>query len=160
RAVKVALVNPPWSFEGSIYFGCRAPHLPLEHGYAQALLARTGHEAQTFDAHARALSLDALRALVLAFSPDAIVATTAPRYLFWRCAPPELRIPQETLAALHGIGGLTVAVGPHASTTPRAAIRKLGVDAVVMGECEEALPALCEAPRSAWRDIDGIAYAD
>ena len=27
---RVALVNPPWSFEGSIYSGCREPHLPIE----------------------------------------------------------------------------------------------------------------------------------
>ena len=34
--VKVALVNPPWTFDGSIYFGCREPHLPLELGYCRA----------------------------------------------------------------------------------------------------------------------------
>ena len=33
--MKVALVNPPWSFENSIYFGCREPHLPLELGYCR-----------------------------------------------------------------------------------------------------------------------------
>jgi hypothetical protein len=27
------------------------------------------------------------------------VVTTAPSYLFWRCAPPELRVPQETFEA-------------------------------------------------------------
>ena len=54
-AVRVALVNPPWSFEGSIYFGCREPHLPLEYGYAQALLGAAGHEARIFDAHAEGL---------------------------------------------------------------------------------------------------------
>ena len=31
-----------WTFDGSIYFGCREPHLPLEYGYAQALLERAG----------------------------------------------------------------------------------------------------------------------
>ena len=40
RIMKFALVNPHWSFEGSIYFGCREPHLPLEYGYAKALLER------------------------------------------------------------------------------------------------------------------------
>ena len=34
------------------------------------------------------------------FAPDMAVVTTAPSYLFWRCAPPELRVPQQTLAAL------------------------------------------------------------
>ena len=38
--MKVALVNPNWTFDGSIYFGCREPHLPLEFGYARALLER------------------------------------------------------------------------------------------------------------------------
>ncbi len=32
--MRVALVNPPWRFDHSIYFGCRAPHLVLELGYA------------------------------------------------------------------------------------------------------------------------------
>src|SRR5262249_33655914 len=102
-AVKVALVNPPWSFHGSVYFGCHEPHLPLEYGYATACLGRRGHEARLFDAQARGLSLAALRAEVEAFAPDALVVTTAPSYLFWRCAPPELRVPQETLAALRGL---------------------------------------------------------
>ena len=53
--MKIALVNPPWSFEGSIYFGCREPHLPLEYGYARALLGEAGHEARIFDAHAEGL---------------------------------------------------------------------------------------------------------
>ena len=48
--MKIALVNPPWSFEGSIYFGCREPHLPLEFGYAKALLETHGHEVLLVDA--------------------------------------------------------------------------------------------------------------
>ena len=43
--MRVALVNPAWAFEGSIYFGCRAPHLPLELGYSAALLAREDQTA-------------------------------------------------------------------------------------------------------------------
>ena len=39
--MRVALINPNWDFAGSIYFGCREPHLPLEYGYARALLAPT-----------------------------------------------------------------------------------------------------------------------
>jgi hypothetical protein len=42
--MKYALINPHWTFEGSIYFGCREPHLPLEYGYARSLLERGGHE--------------------------------------------------------------------------------------------------------------------
>lgn len=155
--MRLALINPPWRFDGSIYFGCREPHLPLEYGYARALLEAAGHEAVIVDAQARALSLVALRDEVAALRPDALVVTTAPSYLFWRCAPPELRVPQEVLRALRDVPGLRIAVGPHASTTPAATLRKLGVDVVVMGECEEVLVELANLPRARWGELASIA---
>jgi B12-binding domain/radical SAM domain protein of rhizo-twelve system len=158
--VRVALVNPPWSFRGSIYFGCREPHLPLEYGYAAALLERAGHTATIVDAQARRLDPQGVREAVTAFRADAAVVTTAPSYLFWRCAPPELRVPQEVMAALRGAVGLTIAVGPHASTTPRAALRKLGADVAVLGECEEILPLVCDTPRARWGSIPSIAFRE
>src|SRR5438067_2491966 len=158
--MKIALVNPPWSFDGSIYFGCREPHLPLEYGYARALLTDAGHDAAIFDAQIDGIDTAALQSRVADFAPDMIVVTTAPSYLFWRCAPPELRIPQHTLAALDGLGALTVAVGPHASSTPRIAVKKLGVDAGVQGECEEVLAKLADTPREAWGTIAGLVRRD
>src|SRR3954462_11856733 len=98
RLVKFALVNPRWTFDGSIYFGCREPHLPLEYGYARALLERAGHDVLLVDAHLHDLPAQEIADRVAVFGPDRIVITTAPSYLFWRCAPPELRVPQETLA--------------------------------------------------------------
>lgn len=137
--MRVALVNPAWSFDGSIYFGCRHPHLPLEYGAAKVLLEEAGHAVDIVDGHLFGLTTQDIVAEVRGLRPDMTVVTTAPSYLFWRCAPPELRVPQELLQALDGIGGRKVAVGPHVSSTPRAAFRKLGVDLAVMGECEEAL---------------------
>ena len=49
--MRVALVNPRWTFEGSIYFGCREPHLPLELAYAKAQLERGGHDVLMLDGH-------------------------------------------------------------------------------------------------------------
>ena len=49
--MRFALINPSWSFEGSIYFGCREPHLPLELGYSKALLEESGHETLLIDGH-------------------------------------------------------------------------------------------------------------
>src|SRR5215208_1130010 len=49
--MKVALINPHWRYEGSIYFGCRAPHLPLELGIAQQKLREAGHATLLLDAH-------------------------------------------------------------------------------------------------------------
>ena len=145
--MKVALLNPPWTFDGSIYFGCREPHLPLELGYARALLERDGHEVLLLDGHLMGQSYAEMAGEVQAFGPAMTVVATAPSYLFWRCAPPELRVPREMLDALAGKAGLTVAVGPHGSATPGATLRKLGVDVVVMGECEEVLAAVAAGGR-------------
>src|SRR3954467_16309 len=122
RVMKFALVNPNWTFDGSIYFGCRHPHLPTELGCAAALLAEAGHEPLLIDAHLLDLSDEEVRARLAAFAPELTAVTTAPTYLFWRCPPPELRVPRRLLAALPGDGALRVAVGPHASTTPRATL--------------------------------------
>ncbi len=143
--MKVALVNPAWRFEGSIYFGCREAHLPLELGYSAALLAARGHEARMFDAALDGMDMTAQVAAVAAFAPDMTVVTTAPTYLFWRCAPPELTVPRDFFARLAGRGGRTVVVGPHGSTTPGPTLRKLGADIVVRGECEEVVAALADS---------------
>ncbi len=140
--MKVALLNPPWTFEGSIYFGCREPHLPLELGYARDALERRGHEVLLLDGHLMGQDDAELAEQVRAFAPVMTVVTTAPSYLFWRCAPPELRVPRATLDAIGAAAGLTVAVGPHGSATPAATLRKLGVDVVVMGECEDVVAGL------------------
>jgi len=156
--MKVALLNPPWRFDQSIYFGCREPHLPLELGYTRALLLAAGHDVLLLDGHLCGRDAASLADEVAAYAPDITVVTTAPSYLFWRCAPPELRVPREMFAALAGRGGMTVAVGPHGSSTPGAVLRKLGVDVVVRGECEEVLVALAAGTPPA--DIAGCAVLD
>jgi B12-binding domain/radical SAM domain protein of rhizo-twelve system len=155
--VRVALINPPWSFAGSIYFGCRDPHLPLELAYAERLLRDAGHQTRMFDCHLMAMSIEDLRTELSGFRPEMTVVSTAPTYLFWRCAPPELRLPRMVLHALRGEAGIKVAVGPHASTTPRAALRKLDADVVVIGECEETVARLAKGEG---RKLPGIAYQD
>ena len=143
--MRFALVNPRWTFDGSIYFGCREPHLPLEYGYAAALLAARGHEALLVDGQLDDLDAEEIVRRVTAYRPDVTVVTTAPSYLFWRCAPPELRVPWQIVRDLRvAEGGLLVAVGPHGSSTPATTLRKLGVDLVVIGECEEVLATLAD----------------
>lgn len=154
--MRVALINPPWSFDGSIYFGCREPHLPLELGYTKALLERAGHTAEIVDATLEDLDQQGVKVRVEAFGPDMTVLTTAPTYLFWRCTQPELRVPQETLRTLGASAGRTVAVGPHTSTTPRAALSKLGCDVGVMGECEEVVASLAEG--ADLRTLPGVVF--
>lgn len=153
--MRVALVNPAWRYEGSIYFGCREPHLPLELGYCAAQLRAAGHEVLMLDGQLQGLDNAALAGRVASFAPAMTVVTTAPTYLFWRCAPPELMVPADFLERLAGQGGRTVAVGPHGSATPGAALRKLGADLVVLGECEEVVADL--AGRTDWSAVPSTA---
>lgn len=154
--MRYALVNPHWNFEGSIYFGCREPHLPLEFGYSKTLLEQSGHETILIDGHLEALSDSEIVTRASRFAPDFTVIATAPTYLFWRCAPPEMRVPQILANALKPLGSKLVIVGPHGSTTPRAALNKTQADVAVLGECEEILPQLA----GDIAQIASVAYRD
>jgi len=155
--MRCALLNPNWTFSSSTYFGCREPHLPLELGYARAGLERAGHEVLLVDAHMGGLSPTDVRARLAAFAPEMTVITTAPTYLFWRCPQPELRVPAELARAVRRAAGTLVAAGPHGSAAPGAALRKLGAEAVVLGECEIVLVALAEAGVARWEEVPSLA---
>lgn len=156
--MKIALVNPSWSFDHSIYFGCREPHLPLELAYARDLLQRAGHEPVLLDGHLDRASNETLAEQVAELAPALTVVTTAPSYLFWRCAPPELRVPRDFLVRLGERGGITVAVGPHGSSTPGTTLRKLGVDVVIRGECEDTIARLADAESPA--EVPGTTFEE
>src|SRR3546814_17631111 len=76
--MRVALVNPHWSFEGSIYFGCREPHLPLELGCAAALLEAAGHESLLLDGALRRLDNQHHAARVAEYEHEVTGVPTAP----------------------------------------------------------------------------------
>lgn len=153
--MRFALINPDWTFQGSIYFGCQKPHLPLELGYARQLLASAGHEALLIDAHLGSIPPAQMARQVQDFAPDFIVVPTAPTYLFWRCPPPELRVVQQLLRSLSAAPGRRVLIGPHPSSTPGAALRKTGADIAVLGESEATLVQLGEQPLAA---LSSVAY--
>ena len=161
--MKYALAQPNWRFEGSTYFGCPETHLPLELLYARQVLEAAGHEAIVVDAQLENLEPGAAAERVRRFAPDFVVLTTAPTYLFWRCPQPELRLPAAWMAQLRRAAprAVTVAIGPHGSATPEAALRKLACDLVVRGEAEPALASLArrpwaESPGLTWRSPGGI----
>jgi anaerobic magnesium-protoporphyrin IX monomethyl ester cyclase len=154
--MKFALVNPNWDFAGSTYFGCRDPHVPLELMFAYDKVREAGHEPALFDAQTDAMSLQEVQEKVEEFAPDFLVIPSAPSYLFWRCPPPELRIPMEWFAAL-GDRATKVLIGPHGSATPGAAMRKTGADVVLKGEPDQAIADLASKP---WNEIDGCCWRD
>ena len=144
--MRFALVHPNWRFDGSVYFGCREPHLPLELAYAKACLEQKGHEAILVDGHMERLGPVETNDRIRDFKPDFTVLETAPTYLFWRCTQPELSIPLQLARVIRKYAGTLVIVGPHASATPAAAVHKLQADAALLGEFEDSLSLLCDRP--------------
>ena len=154
--MKFALVNPAWTYEGSTYFGCQDPHYPLELLFAFDQIKQAGHEPLLLDAHVEKMSTQEVKTRLEGFNPDFLVIPTAPSYLFWRCPPPELRVPQKWFAELGG-NAVKVAIGPHPSATPGATLRKLNCDVAMRGEPDQTLPLL--ASRS-WSEIEGCCWRD
>jgi B12-binding domain/radical SAM domain protein of rhizo-twelve system len=154
--MKFALVNPAWTFEGSTYFGCQEPHYPLEILFAADQIHSAGHQALLVDAQLEQLSTQQVKNTLDEFRPDFLVMPTAPSYLFWRCPPPELRVPQKWFAELES-PAVKVAIGPHPSATPAATLRKLNCDVAMRGEPDQTLPQLASKP---WFEIDGCCWRD
>src|SRR6266540_4769053 len=154
--MKFALINPNWNFEGSTYFGCRDPHVPLELLFADDKVKESGNEGLVVDAQTDGLTIEEAKRRVARFDPDFLVIPSAPSYLFWRCPPPEVRVPKQWFA---GIGGRAkkVLIGPHGSATPVAAMRKTGADVAIKGESDQAIPDLAT---KSWESIDGVCWRD
>jgi anaerobic magnesium-protoporphyrin IX monomethyl ester cyclase len=154
--VKFALVNPNWTFEGSTYFGCHEPHYPLELLFSFDNIRQAGHDPLLIDAQLDRLDIAEVRRRVRNFDPDFLVIPTAPSYLFWRCPPPELRVPREWFAGL-ATNAIRVAIGPHPSATPSATMRKLNCDVALRGEPDYTLAQLAG---SSWSKVDGCCWRD
>ena len=154
--MKYALVNPNWNFQGSTYFGCHEPHYPLELLFASDKIREAGHESMLIDAQNDNLTTEETKRRVDGFEPDFLVIPTAPSYLFWRCPPPEVRVPKQWFAEIGG-KAVKVAIGPHTSATPAAVMRKLGCDVGMRGEPDQTLPELSS---KSWADIAGCCWVD
>ncbi|HWG36330.1 MAG TPA: TIGR04295 family B12-binding domain-containing radical SAM protein [Terriglobales bacterium] len=155
--MKIGLVQPNWTFAGSTYFGCPDTHFPLELFYARQQLRAAGHEALLLDSHIEGLDAAEASRRLADFAPDFVVLTTAPTYLFWRCPQPELRLPARWMQAIREQcpNATTVAIGPHGSATPGAALAKLGCDLVLLGEADQVLSQIATTP---WSRLRGCAF--
>ena len=154
--MRYAFVNPNWDFSGSTYFGCQDSHYPLELLFAFDQVVQAGGEALLIDAQVENLSTTDVAPRIRDFRPDFLVIPTAPSYLFWRCPPPELRVPQEWFSALRS-SGTHVAIGPHPSATPSAALRKTKCEIAMRGEPDQTLSQLA---RTSWHQIAGCCWRD
>lgn len=154
--MKFAFINPNWDFTGSTYFGCQEPHYPLELMFAFDQVRAAGHEPLLIDAQVNNLNTTEVKAQVAKFAPDFIVIPTAPSYLFWRCPQPELRVPSKWFEAVGG-KAVKVAIGPHSSATPAAALRKIGCDIAMRGEPDFTIAELASKP---WGQVTGACWRE
>jgi anaerobic magnesium-protoporphyrin IX monomethyl ester cyclase len=154
--MKFALVNPNWDFKGSTYFGCQDPHVPLELMFAADQIRAAEHDSLLLDAQTDNLNIQEAKRRVSAFNPDFLVVPTAPSYLFWRCPPPELRVPMEWITGLES-SAIKVTIGPHPSATPAATMRKTGCDVAMRGEPDQTLAELAFKP---WEEITGCCFKE
>jgi anaerobic magnesium-protoporphyrin IX monomethyl ester cyclase len=154
--MKFAFVNPNWDFSGSTYFGCQDPHVPLELMFAFDKVREAGHEPLLIDAQTENFTIEETKCSLDAFEPDFLVVPTAPSYLFWRCPPPEVRVPKRWISGLQS-KATKVIIGPHASATPLAALRKTGADVAFRGEPDENIPKLAD---TALEMIEGCCFGN
>jgi B12-binding domain/radical SAM domain protein of rhizo-twelve system len=152
--MKFAFVNPNWEFSGSTYFGCQDPHVPLELMFTFDKVREAGHEPILIDAQTENFTIEETKRRLDAFAPDFLIIPTAPSYLFWRCPPPEVRIPKDWITGLQS-KATKVIIGPHASATPLAALRKTGADIAFRGEPDENIPKLAN---TTWEMIEGCCF--
>src|SRR5258706_5688146 len=152
--MRFAFVNPDWDFRGSTYFGCKEEHLPLELMFAFDKVREAGHEPLLVDAQVEKLTIEETKRRVNGFAPDFLVIPTAPSYLFWRCPPPELRMPREWIAGI-GSKAKSVVIGPHTSVTPVAVMHKTNCDIAFRGEPDELIVMLASEP---WERIEGCCF--
>jgi B12-binding domain/radical SAM domain protein of rhizo-twelve system len=119
-------------------------------------IREVGHEPLLIDAQNDNLTTEETKCRVDKFVPDFLVIPTAPSYLFWRCPPPEVRIPKEWFTEIGG-KAVRVAIGPHTSATPASSIRKLGCDVGMRGEPDQTLTELACKP---WSEITGCCWRE
>jgi anaerobic magnesium-protoporphyrin IX monomethyl ester cyclase len=154
--MRYALLNPRWTFEGSTYFGCPQTHSPLELLSARQTLRAAGNEVLLIDANIEELTTEDVRRRLDAFDEHFLVIPTAPSYLFWRCPPPELRVPKIWIHELERSSKVVV-IGPHGSVTPKTTLQKTGADVVMRGEPDQTLQQLATLP---WEMVAGCCWHD
>src|SRR4051794_26508510 len=138
---RVLLVNPPSPER------LGAPLLGLQ--YVAAALLESGCEVRVIDAAARHFEGDVV-AEAEAFAPDVVGMGLFTRWV-WHA--------YELARELSGRFPLLVAGGAHATVRPEETLEH-GFDAVIVGEAEQAFPALVAQPRHGIVVADPIADLD
>lgn len=145
RRPEILLVTPNWRWDSNpmpvdTLLVPVAP--PLEFGYLAGGLS-PGAGVHVVDAYAQSLDEEQLAALVREIAPSAVVVTTTPSMLYWRCPPMSVDAPRLAVEAIRRVSDAPVTIiGPHGTATPEWTIRRTGAPWCFRGAFERELPGL------------------
>jgi anaerobic magnesium-protoporphyrin IX monomethyl ester cyclase len=145
RSARVLLLTPNWRWDETplpvdTLIVPVAP--PLEFAYLSAGLRPTA-DVRVVDAYASGLEAEQLGQLIADIDPTAVVVTTTPSLLYWRCPPMTLAAPQRAISIVRQACRAPVTiVGPHGTASPEWALQRTGADWSYRGAFERELPEL------------------
>lgn len=153
--MKILLINPSWGnrFQGQ-RFNRSWP--PLDLLYTAARLRASGFEVELIDARAAGLRPDAAHLP----STDLVVVSTSPLDR-WQCPNIDLEPLLEWTRLIEP--EKLIIYGIHGTLFPESLLDLTGAGAVVRGEPEDTVPALCLAmarPGSSLEALPSISYRD
>lgn len=143
--MKILLINPNWALNEFRYtMAVLNPYkiTPLELCYIAGSINKN-HEVKIIDSYALEDSWLDLKEKIKAYKPDICVVTTAPTYLFWRCCPLEMSIPQKVTKIIKlNSKAKVIIIGPHGTITPNEVFKKIDCDIVINGESDLIVPEI------------------
>jgi len=129
--MKTCLINPNWRWLKDKFRGSISPTQPLDLAYCAASI-REQCETSILDMNVLNLGLDDIP------EADTYILTTAPGYVFWRCAPLSEDVPLRIIRFLRKMSAdcRIIVIGPHATLFPGHFLGNDLGDVVVRGEPE------------------------
>lgn len=145
RRSRILLLTPNWHWDKApmpvdTLLVPIAP--PLEFSYLFTELCR-GADVHVIDAYASHLDEQQLGRLVAEIDPTAVVVTTTPTLLYWRCPPMSVEAPRRAISVVRQACSAAVTViGPHGTSNPAWTLSHTGADWCYRGAFERELPGI------------------
>lgn len=142
---RVVLLTPNWEWDDTplqvnTLIVPTAP--PLEFAYLSTGL-HPAADVRVIDAYASCLDEEQLGVLIADADPTAVVVTTTPSLLYWRCPPMTLVAPRRAINVIRQVCSAPVTIiGPHGTASPLWALRNTGADWCYRGAFENELPGI------------------
>jgi len=115
---------------------------PLEFAYLYTGLIPAA-DVHVIDAYATRVSEQQLGLMVMDIAPTAVVVTTTPSLLYWRCPPMTVEAPRRAISVVKQVCSAPVTIiGPHGTASPRWALEQTGADWCYRGAFEKELPGI------------------